>query len=112
MNKVNRLKNGNQIQKVLKQNNKLFSNICNIYYENLHQLNSVYKIAIIVSKKISKKAIIRNKVKRQIRAIINDFNFSIPNLNIVIIAKPNWLNTNFHICKKILLDLFKKIRRC
>ena len=86
MNKVNRLKDGNQIQSVLKQKNKLFSNICNIYYVKVND-GLPYKIAIIVSKKISKKAVIRNKVKRQIRAIINELNLSMLNIHIVIIAK-------------------------
>ncbi len=108
MNKVNRLKDGNQIQSVLKQKNKLFSYICNIYYVKVND-GLPYKIAIIVSKKISKKAVIRNKVKRQIRAIINELNLSMLNIHIVIIAKMDWLNTDYNNCKKTLFKLFQKI---
>lgn len=108
MNKVNRLKDGNQIQYVLKQNKKLFNNICNIYYWKV-QNNEPYKIAIIVSKKISKKAVIRNKVKRQIRAIISSMNINLTNIYLVIIAKSTWLDTDYVDCKKTLIKLFQRI---
>lgn len=108
MNKVNRLKDGNQIQNVLKHNKKLFNNICNIYYLKVNE-NKPYKIAIIVSKKISKLAVVRNKVKRQIRAIIDSMNIQLVGIHIVIIAKSVWLDTDYINCKKTLFNLFQKI---
>ncbi len=110
MNKVNRLKDGNKIQRVLKNNKKLFNNICNIYYLKVND-NQPFKIAIIVSKKISKKAVVRNKIKRQIRAIVSSMNLNINNVHIVIVAKSLWLDTDYTNCKNILFNLLQKIWR-
>ena len=110
MNKVNRLKDGNKIQRVLKNNKKLFNNICNIYYLKVND-NQPFKIAIIVSKKISKKAVVRNKIKRQIRAIVSSMNLNINNVHIVIVAKSLWLDTDYTNYKNILFNLLQKIWR-
>jgi ribonuclease P protein component len=68
---------------------------------------------IIVSKKVSKLAVERNKVKRQLRQIIMSSIEKIENLKakIVVIAKPSFLNTDYSTNKENFLGTMKKISR-
>ena len=59
------------------------------------------KIAVVVSKKISKKAVIRNKIKRRLRHLSRDLKRG----KFVIVVKKDISNINFEILK----DDFKKI---
>lgn len=107
MKKINRLTNGDQIYGVIKKNKKIITNVVTVFYRSTNSVE--YKIAIIVSKKNFKKAVIRNKVKRQVRAIINDLKLKLNNLNIVIIVKNNWLHNDYKTNKKSLSYVFIKI---
>ena len=104
--KIERLRNSEDILKVLRSNKKCFSNVATLTYLK----NNVQspRVAIIVSKKISNKAVVRNKVKRQIRAIIRELNMILPNQDMVIIAKSTWLDGDFTNNKKIVRGLLKK----
>lgn len=66
------------------------------------------QFGIIVSTKISKKAVIRNKIKRQLREIIKQTNIKI-GFDIVIVTKPEIVNKNYQEIKNELEDLFKNI---
>ena len=68
--------------KIAKSNPKIL-----ISHKNTHSLNN-FKIAIAISKKVSKKAVVRNKIRR----ILQDYflkNFSIENNH-----KPYWILVN------------------
>lgn len=57
---------------------------------------NVVKIGISVSKKLGK-AIVRNKIKRRIRAMCQEIvDFNSQSLDIIIIAKNNYLENDFH----------------
>jgi len=68
------------------------------------------RFGILVGLKVSKKAVIRNKVRRQIRAIISQ---ELPKLkpekDIAIIVFPLILEKNFEEIKKTLIFGFKKL---
>ena len=68
------------------------------------------RFGILVGLKVSKKAVIRNKVRRQIRAIISQ---ELPNLkpgkDVVIIVLPLILEKNFEEIEKTLISGFKKL---
>ena len=63
---------------------------------------------VVVSKKISKKAVNRNKIKRRLREIIRQAHIK-PGLNIIIIAKPEIIDKNYQDIKNELEDLFKSL---
>jgi len=60
------------------------------------------KVAVVVSKKISKKAVIRNKIKRRIRHLVREL---LKNGKFVIVVKKDISNIEF----KKLKDEFEKI---
>ena len=66
------------------------------------------QFGIIVSTKISKKAVIRNKIKRQLREIIKQTDIR-PGFDIVIVTKLEIINKNYQEIKNELEDLFKNI---
>lgn len=69
------------------------------------------RIGFVVSKKISKKAVIRNKVKRRLREIsrniIRDFE---KGFDIVVFTKPEIAKSDFSQIKNVLEALFRKIQ--
>lgn len=66
------------------------------------------RFGIIVGKKISKKAVVRNKIKRRLREIIRQANVKL-GFDIVIITKPEIINKNYQEIKNELENLFKTL---
>jgi len=70
------------------------------------------RFGFVVSKKVSLKATIRNKIKRQVREIIQ---LNLKNiekgLDIVIICHPEIANKNYQEIEKEILQIVKKIKR-
>lgn len=72
---------------------------------------SVSRFSFIVSSKISKKAVIRNKVKRRLREIIRNNIAKIkPRFDVIIMPKPAITNKDFQETKKELEGLLKRIK--
>ena len=69
------------------------------------------RFGIIVSSKISKKAVIRNKIKRRIRNIIAKKYFNSANVkDVIIITLPGILNKKYSEIEKSLCAHFKKLK--
>ena len=69
------------------------------------------RFGIMVSLKVSKKAVVRNRIKRQIRSIISQYLGLIKGgKDVVIIVFPLILDKNFEEIKKILAGGFEKLR--
>jgi len=69
------------------------------------------RFGILINTKVSKKAVVRNKIKRQIRAIIEANLESIAGgYDLVIIVFPQILDKNFVEIEKILLNGFRKLK--
>ena len=67
------------------------------------------RFGFVVSQKISKKANIRNKVKRKLREIIKTkIKLIKPGNDIVVIALPGLENKNFQEIKEMVNELLKK----
>lgn len=67
-------------------------------------------VTVVVSKKISKLAVIRNKIKRQVKMMIRTHpHWFVSGFNIVIVIKPNYLEHDFTSNCKALNTLFKKL---
>ncbi len=104
---VNRLKKEKDFDKVFKKG-KSFKNsflILRILQNNLKESH----FGFIVSKKVSKKAILRNKIKRRLRDIIRQNIKNIKKgIDVVLIVLPGLEKNNFLETKEILNTLLKK----
>ena len=68
----------------------------------------INRFAFIISSKISKKAVIRNKIRRRLREIIrNDFNNIKTGFDIIIIVKPEIVGKNYQEIKNDLENFLK-----
>lgn len=69
------------------------------------------RFGISVGKKISNKAVVRNKLKRQIKSIIdNNKNIYQKNKDYIIILKRSVLESNYKDLELSFIDLIKKIK--
>ncbi len=92
MKKVNRLLKNRDFTKIIKNGNKYHTQSLSFYYTK-NQNN--FRIGVTISKKVSKLAVIRNKIKRQIIAILDNHYDKNEKLDIVIIVKPNSTKNSF-----------------
>jgi ribonuclease P protein component len=68
-----------------------------------------FRFGLVISAKVSKKAVRRNRLRRQIRAILHRHWAEIkPGLDVIIIARPKLLELDYRQLEKIITDLFKK----
>ena len=110
--KIVALSKNEEFKKLLK-NKKVSNKYVTIFYGFLEnrEINKL-SISFVVKKKIGN-AVKRNKIKRQLRNIIND---AIKKISIkfkysyLVIAKPTMLNNEFKNIKKTLFEEFEKIR--
>jgi len=70
LNKLHRLKKNNDIGKVLKQGKKFTENF--LIIKTLPNDLEETRFAFIISKKFSKKAVVRNRIRRQVSEVIKD----------------------------------------
>ena len=71
-----------------------------------------YRFGLSVGKKISNKAVIRNKLKRQLKSIIDNYkNLYQNNLDYIIIMKRNCLESNYQELETSFLNIMKKIQK-
>lgn len=102
--KINVLKNNYDFDRIIKNNKPFVYKHFLIYKESSEGL---YHFGISVSKHITN-AVGRNKIKRQIRDIIDDYNFN-SNFNCVIIVRKSIMNSNYQEIKKQLDFCFSKL---
>ena len=67
------------------------------------------KIGIIISKKVSKKAVVRNKIRRRIREVYRLNREDMPQGWMTVIAKRSTAEADFPSLKKAFLSLHKRI---
>jgi len=105
--KQNRLKNKNDFDKVFKKGISVFGQILGIKFsKNTSMFN---RFGVIVSKKISKKAIERNKIKKQIKDILRNEEKNLKKGNdFVIITLPEIKNKKY---KEIQLEISKNFKK-
>ncbi len=108
MNKLcfkNRIKKRKVFLEIQETSEKLFTKHFLIFARKSKDEHS--KIGITVSKKVDKRAVYRNKLRRRIKEFfrLTKKRFNSP-YEIVIIAKKNAINMNFHDIHKELLGFF------
>lgn len=102
----NRLKKAD-FERIFKNGNKSYNQYCNLRY--LANKLGCCRFSVIVSNKVSNKSTIRNKVRRRVKAVLQDnlSNFR-QNNDIIITVLPNLAQKDFSEIREILLNLLKK----
>lgn len=107
LSKTNRLKKRSDFDKVFKKGVKHKEDFLSLRAVNNNLKNS--RFGFLVSKKVSKKAVIRNQIKRRLRAMIRTKLLEIrKGLDIVLIASQGLEKKDFWELEEILNALFKK----
>ena len=91
MKKINIVKKNRDFSRIIKNNRPIKSNLFVIYLEK--NTNDIYKFGISASKKVGN-AVTRNRVKRQIKSIL-DKNTYKNNFNCIIIIKKDIIDKSF-----------------
>ena len=104
MKKINIVKKNRDFSRIIKNNRPIKSNLFVIYLEK--NTNDIYKFGISASKKVGN-AVTRNRVKRQIKSIL-DKNIYKNNFNCIIIIRKSYLDLNYHDNEEHLLYILNK----
>tara|TARA_Y100000992_G_scaffold275972_1_gene219864 strand:+ start:587 stop:928 length:342 start_codon:yes stop_codon:yes gene_type:complete len=103
----------NEEFKSLLKKRKISNKYVTIFFGNLpNKRSNNLNISFVVKKKIGN-AVKRNKIKRQLRNIMNDATKKITiklKYSYLVIAKPTMLSNDFRNIKEILFQEFKKIK--
>ena len=105
MKKEYRIKKSKEIEDVLK-NKKYSANPYFSIYSKENNENHHFRYAISVNKKIGK-AVVRNRIKRQVRSIISQINIK-DNIDVFIIVRSKVLDIDFAEMNKQILYLLRK----
>ena len=101
----NRLRKKNDINNVFKKGKTVTGNF--IFLRTAKNNLDTNRFAFVVSLKVSKKSVLRNKIKRQLRAIIKKNILKIrPGFDFMLIAKPQIINQQFKEIEKEIDAIF------
>jgi ribonuclease P protein component len=107
MKKNQRVRLVKDFEKVFKKGRSAFDKIVGLKTVANDSLDN--RFGVVVSNKISKKAVIRNRLKRQIRAIVEAENKKLKTGNDAIVLSQKGIeNKNFQEIKEAIVRLFKK----
>ena len=110
--KILALSKNEEFKKLLKRK-KLSNKYVTIFFGQLDNKNNRRLNISFVTKKKLGNAVMRNKIKRRLRNIMNDALKEISiklNYSYLVIAKPTMLNNDYKEIKETLLEEFNKIR--
>ena len=105
MKKINIVKKNTDFSRIIHNCRYIKNDLFVIYLEKNEKIEN-YHFGISVSKKIGN-AVTRNKVKRQIKDIIDKFYYQ-NNFNCIIIVKKNVIFSNYQEMKEKLISLLTK----
>ena len=104
--KINIVKKNIEFARIIKENNSYKTSPYIIYIERTNE--SRFHFGISVSKKLGN-AVIRNKIKRQIKNIIDKKDYK-NNFNCIIIVRKEFLSNSFSENENVLLNTFKRFK--
>ncbi len=107
MKKIYRIKRNEDFQSIL--GNKKFRGSKSFVVYTKDKQEAHARIGIAVPKKTGN-AVVRNKVKRQIREIIRPLELKNKNKDLIIMAKRTYLNASFEENRKDLENLLKQVK--
>jgi ribonuclease P protein component len=104
--KSERLKSKQDFEEIFKQGKRISAKLFRVYYLNKYPR----KLGVIVSKKVSKSAVRRNKIKRWIREIYRTNKYRIPDdVRIVVVALAQAEKSSFNEVSEDILQVFDRI---
>lgn len=106
MKKQYRVKKSKEIEAILKRHRISSSPYFTIYIKEQNHETQHFRYAMSVGKKIGN-AVVRNHIKRQIRAIVRNVNI-IPQVDVFIVEKVKIKDLSFQEIEKELCFLFRK----
>ena len=107
MKKKEIIKKSNDFTNIIKKGKKIKNKYFSIYY--IENSKTLYGISVPTK---TGKAVVRNKIKRQVKNIIdNNKNYIQNNYNYVIIIRKEILSLSYKDIEKELIDLFKRMVR-
>jgi ribonuclease P protein component len=105
MKKERRIKKSEEFQSMIKNKKHIASNLFVIYYKEKEQEKN--RVGISVSKKLGN-AVVRNKLKRQVRMMVQECGCLELDMDILILVRKAYLMNTYDINKKGLETLVKK----
>ena len=110
MKKINIIKENKDFQEILDTKNCVRNDKYIVYYNEAKE--KYYRFGISVGKKISKRAVDRNKLKRRLKSIIdNNKNSYSKSKDYIIIMKRSCIEASYQELEKGFLDVFYKINK-
>ncbi|WP_036452475.1 ribonuclease P protein component [Mycoplasma buteonis] len=106
MKKIYRLKKNWEFDAVLNSKKQFINKYVILYYKKADE----FKIGITVPKRFAN-SVGRNLYKRQLRSIVGEAHLENVPYQFVIIARKDFLNTDFAIKKAEVLKIFEKFRK-
>ncbi|MFI3283646.1 MAG: ribonuclease P protein component [Erysipelotrichaceae bacterium] len=108
MKKENRIKKSEEFQKIIRKRRTVTNLTFVLYYNKKNEEKA--RIGISMSKKMGN-AVIRNKIKRQLRMMIQEtINFNQLEMDAIIIAKAKFKEQSYDVNKKDLERLIKTVK--
>lgn len=107
MKKINIVKENRDFSRIINKGKRYWNDTFSIYYSENDK--ETYRFGISVSKKIGN-AVTRNKIKRQIRNIVDKYKNIYPkNQDYIIIVRKNYINLTFNEVSDKYIELMRKI---
>lgn len=106
MNKKNTIKKYNEFLEIINRKQFLRNHLYTVYFRE--PIEEYSRIGILITKK-NGNAVSRNKIKRQIRMILNNDYIEKLNKDIIIIVSKNYDKNDYSNNSILLLELLKKI---
>jgi ribonuclease P protein component len=107
--KENRIRLDKEFDRVFKAGQSFY--VKDLGFKLAKNALEISRFGILINTKVSKKAVVRNKIKRQIRAIIEKRIDGISSgYDLVIIVFPIILDKKFADIEKIILDGLKRLK--
>ena len=110
MKKINIIKENKEFSNILNKRKLIKNKYYTIYYND--KKDEYYRFGLSVGKKISKKAVDRNKLKRRLKSIIdNNKNYYQKSQDYIIIMKEACLDATYEELEKGFKDIMNNINK-
>ena len=107
--KANRLIKESEFKKVAKGAKPIHSKYLILKKVSTPEQETAF--GLVISTKVSKKAVVRNKIRRRLREVIRDnLNEIVPGFKVMLVVKSTILDKEYKAIKTDLEQLLKKVR--